>query len=192
LSNVDTYMNQCTNYLSERAKDVVYTFKEYDIRRPKDILRVTGFKNRFLDLGAYRKVYKLSDFPLVVKFPIHIPNEEGFEEDCQHSVLEYKAYKKILSRNRIYARLIPYLPKLYYINPKTGVLLSHYYRPILNTKFRKLGDSIALLLSDIVELSWKRVEKLKPNSELDVHSGNLGLDENGRIKIIDMGYFFKN
>ena len=173
-------MSKSTDQLID---EVVHTFMERDIIRPKDIQTVGGFKSYSLGSGAYRRVYKLCGIPLVVKFPL-----TELECDKKHSVLEYKAWGRIIRGQRKYKKLIPYLPKMYFIDDTTGVLISQYCTPLNHSRMKSYARQIAAMVGDIVDLTWDgRMYGTK-----DMHYENMGIDEHGQIKIIDMGFFYRN
>ena len=167
---------------------IVRFFKEYTIRCPEDLKNVLGLKYRVIGQGAYRTVVKLVGLPLVVKFPLT-------DEKCdkRHSEYEFRAANKICRYKRKYKILAKYAPQLYYFNKETGVLVGHYYRPLKGTKKEK--NLIANLVSDVVDSTW---DGRNTNSRgyrygtEDMWDANMALNSKGHVKIIDMGYFYKN
>ena len=173
----------------EQIQGILYLFNEYTVRCPEDLESVLGLKYKVIDQGAYRKVVKLVGLPLVVKFPLT-------DEKCDkmHSWYEFRAVQKILKYKYKYIILRKYVPKIYYFNKETGVLVGHYYTPLKGTKKEK--NLIANLVSDIVDSTWdgrkiNKKTKFRYGTE-DMWSANMALNKRGHVKIIDMGYFYEN
>ena len=175
----------------DEIQEIVYDFKEYTIRCPEDLTTVLGIKYRMLNSGAYRTVVKLVGLPLVVKFPL-----TDMKCDKKHSEYEFRAVNKILRYKYKYKYRIlrKYVPKIYYFNKETGVLIGHYYRPLKGTKKEK--NLIANLVSDVVDSTWDG-RKIDKNNKCrygteDMWDANMALNKSGHVKIIDMGFFYEN
>lgn len=131
-----------------------------------------GIKLRFLSEGAFRQVYEIKGLPLVVKFP------HDSSDDCiEHSVFEYKHINRILKFKK-YKLLKKYMPKVYYFDKKSGIIVFRKYKYVYT---KKLKDS-----TRIVELS-DLVNKIM-GYECDVNGGNVGIEKN-TLKILDLGCF---
>ena len=130
--------------------------------------RDIGIKLRYIDEGVFRKVYKISGCPLVVKFPV----DSG---GIQHSVSEMRRIRRL---GRI-KELLPHLPKVLYFNGKSGLVVMEYY-PALDPEkgVELLGKVIKKLVSRIAQVAMS-----------DIHSDNIRRGKRGEIVVFsDLGY----
>lgn len=125
--------------------------------------------------GAFRLVYKFVDLPLVVKFPI--------TQDCgstrsskYHTTMEVKKVKK-LSRFKWLKWL---MPKIYYHDRKTGVMVMQCYEPYT----KELDWGIAWVLGEALTRATKTAIG-------DIQASNFGVEHdrfgNKKLKLIDLG-----
>ena len=149
----------------------------FDKHKPKTLVDINalGLKTRKIGNGVYRTVYKITGFPLVIKLPA---NDNA---DCKrHSVAEALTVRKI-NRFKKFAILKKYMPRIYYCEKSTGVMLVHFYKPVRGSE----GHALASVIDDLVCTIWPYAIN---NGEVDIHSGNIGIDEE-QSKLIDLGYF---
>ena len=130
--------------------------------------RTTGIKLRYIDEGVFRKVYKISGCPLVVKFPLD-------NDGIQHSVSEMRRIRRL---GRI-KELLPHLPKVLYFNGKSGIVVMEYYKALDPEKgVELLGKVIKKLVSRIAKVAMS-----------DIHSDNIRQGRRGEIVVFsDLGY----
>lgn len=125
--------------------------------------------------GAYRDTYFIRGVPLVVKFP----NNDGGSHS--HARAEIKSIRRLRRGKKKYKLLQKYIPETYYENLKTGVIVMRRYKP-LRSKYDIL---IADVLEKLVSVVWPE----HVSDGTDVHGANIALDDKGKLKIIDLGYF---
>ena len=139
--------------------------------RPTTVIafREAGIKLRYLDEGVFRRVFKISGCPLVVKFPL----EGEIADGVQHSISEVARIKR-LSRVKDFH---PHIPQVFYHDKKNGVLVMRYYA--------KMEDRRAVeLLGKVVQ---KLVSKIVGVRMSDIHTDNVR-EASGRLVFIDLGY----
>jgi len=149
------------------------------INRPENLLEASnlGLKLVHIGSGSYRKVYRVKDTDLVIKFP---EAEDWSCDGKQHSKAEAARIKKLYK----YKSLRPHLPKIYFHDPKSGVLVTKYYERY-NKKRAEVG---AYRCKDI---SWERglicrmMEEMTGVAIWDLYDDNLRLDNN-EVKFIDI------
>ncbi len=168
--------------MTERTEKRVQTItKQFEAMIPRNLLDVQsmGLKLKKIGDGVYRQVYKIEGVPLVVK----IPGGDAFPVGCRrHARSEYRTVKRI-HRYKKFAQLRKYMPRIYYFDNKSGLMLMHYY-----SVPKKYKIAISNLLSLVVKLIWPNTA----SSECDVHGANIGMDENNQPVLIDLGYFTNN
>ena len=122
----------------------------------------------------FRRVFKVSGCPLVIKFPL----AGEFNDGVQHSISEVARIKRL---GRV-KELIPHLPKIFYHDRKNGVLVMKYYP--------KMEDARAVeLLGKVVK---KLVSKIVGVKMSDIHADNVrhqgDASDTGRLIFTDLGY----
>ena len=144
-------------------------------------------KLKFIGDGAFRKVYRIVGTEFVVKFPSCRSNDI----DKEHSRIEYQRCYDIMHQERWYL-LRRYTPKVYYYNPKTGVLLMHYYEPVAKDT-QEDTPYVTPSVNRDVEWIQRLVELVCREDDFgwwgDISPKNLGVDKNGGYRFIDMGLF---
>lgn len=133
--------------------------------------------------GAFREVLKVRGLPLVVKFPLaegtHDPKRGkklSYRSGKMHSMMEVR---RIQTLSKI-KRMQMYLPKVYYHDRKSGVLVMHWYKEFTDDvdALRALGRMVTRLI-----WLWERV------GISDIHEGNVRIGRSKKdVKIIDLGY----
>ena len=108
--------------------------------------REAGIKLRYLDEGVFRRVFKISGCPLVVKFPL----EGEIVDGVQHSISEVNRIKRLSKIKEV----LPHLPKIHYHDRKNGVLIMQFYpRPRNDAEtVEMLGKVIKKLVSRIARV----------------------------------------
>jgi hypothetical protein len=129
--------------------------------------REAGIKLRYLDEGVFRRTFKVSGCPLVIKFPLEA-------DGIQHSASEVNRIRR-LSRIK---ELAPHLPKVLHFNRKHGILVMEYYKPLDPVKgIELLGKVIRKLVSRIARVAMS-----------DIHYDNIRQGKQGQVKFSDLGY----
>ena len=75
---------------------------------------------RLVGAGVFREVVRVKDCDLVVKFPL---DDGGYRDGKIHTTVELRKLKKLAQ----YPWMRKYLPKVYYHDPKSGVLVMKFY-----------------------------------------------------------------
>jgi hypothetical protein len=128
-----------------------------------------GFlKYRYLDSGCFRSVYLLPDIDCVIKFPI-------VKSSNYHSRREILISDKI-RRRRSLKHLVRYIPKIYYADLKTGVVVMERLFSAKRSDMECLG---------IIRNIFK--DSLGPRSGGDIYWSNSGRNRRGQIKVLDLG-----
>jgi hypothetical protein len=109
-----------------------------------------------LDEGVFRRVFKISGCPLVVKFPL----EGEIVDGVQHSISEVNRIKRLSKIKEV----LPHLPKIHYHDRKNGVLIMQFYpRPRNDAEtVEMLGKVIKKLVSRIARVQMS-----------DIHADNV-------------------
>lgn len=166
-----------TKRTQNQINRVVLKFVNQQPRNLEDVENM-GYTLKPIGDGAYRRVYKVGNLPIVVKVPYHTGGS------CRrHSIAEWRAVKRI-DKYKKYVELKPFVPTIYYCDQKTGIMIVHYYKPA-PLRFRK---AVAKLFEVYLPKIWPHARKGKW-ATVDIHSSNVGIDEDGIPKVIDLGYF---
>ena len=104
----------------------------------------------------FRRVFKISGCPLVVKFPL----EGEIVDGVQHSISEVNRIKRLSKIKEV----LPHLPKIHYHDRKNGVLIMQFYpRPRNDAEtVEMLGKVIKKLVSRIARVQMS-----------DIHADNV-------------------
>lgn len=138
--------------------------------RPTDIGHLGGLAQfQRLGGGVYRESYEILNLDMVIKFPKYANDKNMIE----HSVFEMRAMKKVLASKVRYLALQRYVPKVFYFDKRTGVIVMEKLQKVQWTE----TDFVTNLLKDI----------MPHKSSDDVGVGNMGKTAVGQIKISDWG-----
>lgn len=122
--------------------------------------------------GSFRKVYRIDNLPLVIKFPIG--DDDTLEVCIEHSQNEMDAVNRIKTDKSL-AKLKKYLPKIYYYDEPNGIILMHEYKGIKADTYKRKACVKAV---DEIESVWKSFDVYK----------NLHVDpKTQKVTIIDLG-----
>jgi hypothetical protein len=149
--------------------------------RPKNLLDTSqlGLKLVHLGTGAFRSVYRIKGTDYVIKFLV-----ENNYLDTEHSRLEVRNIKRLQK----FRSLRPYLPKIYYYDRKTGVIIMEYYTRYSRRKAKRpnptrtYGDT-----NWEIELIVNLIRQLTKVNFVDICERNLGIDKNNVVKFLDVG-----
>lgn len=157
-----------------RLKHALELIETHRPKTPAEFQKI-GLPLKFLGHGAFREVSKVIGCPLVVKFPLA---ESGVSLDYRrgkmHSTNEVRRIDKLYD----FKELRPFLPKVYYHDRDSGVLVMQYYPEYKSQthQFEQLGK--------VVRVLFKMATKEKMG---DVHEGNF--HRKGKHGVfIDFGY----
>lgn len=144
------------------------------------VLTTTGATVQYLNGGAFRNVFAVHGLPVVIKVPLDMEDEDsGAGMSCMdHARAEWDHYWSIKT-DKDYKMLREYLPEFHYFDYQTGLAVMQRYKPLQRYKgsdkdIRKLDDAIRCAFG---------------STDPDVYRCNLGQDEHGAIKFIDLGMF---
>lgn len=142
----------------------------------KDILPL-----KRLGAGSFRNVYRIVNSPFVVKFP-HLgtsgSDTAGPQRCIKHSSLEADKHRHFMG----FHELRNCLPKLYFHDKKTGVIVMEYIDEdnTSSCEYRRserMGDMIGILIKSLTR------RKLT-----DISENNLKLAKDGQLKFIDLAF----
>jgi hypothetical protein len=156
-------------------KEIVRRLRSYKPVNRKslhwELKRLLGVRCKKIGQGLDRKVYEIVGYPLVVK----IQMANSFAD--QTSAERY-AHKRITSSKRKYRTIKKYMPKIYYANVKSGIILMRKYEVMWE--------------KDVSDACFEIENNLKKTDcgDTDLHQRNIGKDRFGNYKIIDLGLFF--
>lgn len=160
--------------IEKRTQEVIELLKKHN-PKVRDDCRKLGIRLTFVSAGAFRNVYKIQGIPYLLKFPYSKSSTY-----IRHAKAEIKTLRRIRDLVK-YKDLRQFLPDTPYMNIRTGVIMVKKYQ----TQDIENGTTIAYLLN----LLSRRYSKDHGATSNDVHSANIGMDEDNDIKIIDFGYF---
>lgn len=159
------------------VQTVVRRMNKYHPKTAREFRKMCKIPLKLVGSGSYREAYRVGDLPIVVKFLLDC-------DDCssiEHARIEYKMYKRILQSKRKYRLIKQFMPKIHLFDSKTGVSVMKTYRLVKYEKDSKHNELDYL------------VQRATGKEYCDVNnSGNLGKDEKGRLKFLDLGCFAKN
>lgn len=134
--------------------------------RPDTIeaLRKCGLRLRPIGSGAFREVYHICDFKLVVKIPHN-------DESVEHTRNEIKFIKDV-NKSARFAALRRYMPETLYSDYRGGVIVMRLYDKCKENRFSTMmGEVFCNLLNDtFVNCKW----------DLDIGWSNVGVKVGGR------------
>lgn len=161
--------------MTERKKSQIDELvSRFETVRPKSLAEVEKMKYdlKYIGSGAYRVTYKFGSLPVVIKIPHRRSGKS-------HSMAEYRTIRTI-NRFKKYKPLKGYMPKVYYFDKKTGIMIMHYYKKVPKNSSYAIG----ILMESLTGLVWHHEE-----SECDIYGENMGFTEDGCPVITDLGYF---
>jgi hypothetical protein len=160
------------------TNDICRLIKKFRPRTREDF-EPFGLRLKVIGEGFSRTVYSIYGYPgLVVK----IPDKDGSPR--RHSLNEIRAYKRLTNKKvKKYRKLWKHVPK-FYAWTRDGVILMKRYKVCrkasiissLGKRVRVIGNLCGYLFPE--------------NEDVDVYPENMGLDEKGNLKILDLGCFF--
>lgn len=168
--------------INTKRDDVISLFKKYKPKALKTIQgKRMGLSLREIGSGVFREVYEIKGTKLVVKIP------RG-KAGIKHSQDEYKAQQAIL-KDKKYEILHKYMPEILYYDAVKGIIVMPQYTIIDNCGYRskqyKMAQSLAFLMFDLLKVVWHNNK-----GSMDMHEGNIGLNEDGEPILLDMGYLY--
>jgi hypothetical protein len=160
-------------------KKAITLIEEHRPKTPAEFEKI-GLPLSFLGRGAFREVCKIDDCPLVVKFPLA---EEGESLDYRRGKLHTTNEVKRIDKLWEHTKLRKFLPKVYYHDRDSGVLVMHYY--LEYDKNDKKGDIQFEDLGKVVKVLFSRLTGVPMG---DVHVGNFHKGRGNHGVFIDFGY----
>ena len=131
-----------------------------------------------MDNGSFREVYNISGTRLVVKIPMEI-DLDGCGVHAMaaaHSRREIRRIRQVLRRKNL-THIRRYVPKVYYADYKSGVIVMEMLRDI-----GKVDRAAENIIAHMLEDTFPCV-----NNCSDAKSTNLGINTRGQIKVLDWG-----
>jgi len=142
------------------------TAKAFEELLGRDLIRI--------DSGCFREVFAIQGTRLVVKIPFTERNEHHYS--LVHARREIRRVKQVL-RNKKYRALWRYVPKIYYSDYATGIVVM----TLLN-KVGKVSKEAEKTVDNLMEDTFSCI-----GHQADAEYTNLGYDGRGQIKILDWG-----
>jgi tRNA A-37 threonylcarbamoyl transferase component Bud32 len=147
--------------------------------RPENLITAHELGLRLIHIGsgAFRTVYRIKNTDLVIKFP---DDEDGES----HTRTEIKAIERLYK----YKVLRSHLPKVYFYDSKSGVVVMEYYDKYSD---HKAGNPHPMQTHG--DTTWERIliskliRKLTGVDFQDLYNSNLRLDKNQHVKFVDIG-----
>ena len=174
-------------------KKVIRLFKKHTPKTVKEVKKL-GLKVKKIGDGAYREVYQIEGLEIVAKFKttkartIYNQKERDAEyENSEHMLDEIATYNRINKHDK-YKKFRKYVSKIYWYDTTNCVILEKKYTHLTSKTIKR---SFEWMIDDIEKLA----EKLFPNSALDLHWANYGIDTfrgKQRLVVIDLGLFNEN
>lgn len=156
-------------------------------------LTLAGIKTvRLNSEGCYRAIYKVKNLPIIIKFPLRGFGFTAYE----HSATEWRVYTRLKeSKDKRIKKLKRYLPTIYYFNEDTGMTVMREYKmlppdpsywetPKSNPQYKakeKASITRSRLSDRLNDLYWGC-------GDIE-NDGNVAIDNNGQLKVIDLGCF---
>ena len=132
---------------------------------------------RLLDEGMYRRVFKVKNCDLVIKFPTVVKcldsNTVSKASGIEHSTAEIKRLRRLLKAG------IPrrFLPEVFYFDKKSGVIVMRHYTEF--DDFESQADAMG-------EMIGRLIQKLTRVRCDDIHTENVR-QQGEHAVIIDLG-----
>lgn len=136
-----------------------------------------GLELRFLGAGVFREGYRIIGTDLCVKLPMG--EGRGARLDYHagkvHSTVEHCK----IARLSKYPELRPHLPRVYYHDRKTGVLVMSYHDDFVyeTERLEELGKVVGKLIKRLTGVVCR-----------DIHGNNIRQRKSGQLVFTDLGY----
>ena len=150
------------------AQKVVRLFRRNKPKTAQEI-RELGIPIHWAGSGVFRSAYKIRGLSIIIKTPR--VGDSTLSASLRHAAVEIKNFKKL--RGKKYKRVHRFLPKIYYVNEKNGIMVMRKYR---------LGNYSEDALDHPLFLKI-----LGKNATGDLHSRNIARSGK-QLKIIDLGF----
>lgn len=159
-----------------KLDDIVSVLHRKKPRTAEDILKLCNLPLKWVASGSFRDVYKIVGAPHVIKVPIG-------KDGKRHAAQEHRALVR-LKTHRHFARLWSKLPRIDYYEPSTGLILMPFYkavspRPKNLELMNQIEDLVVILVNTHPDLGDEKWD-------------NYGWDDEGNLRIVDLGRFQRN
>jgi hypothetical protein len=161
-------------------KNIVSSVNKHKASSAGELLYNCGFTLRFVDNGKYRNVYEIVGSNYLVKVPVNGISRIRIASSA-HARAEYEMYRRIKESKAKYKELQPYLMDEFAIT-RSGVIVVEK----LN-KLGKVSKDESVEMTRIAELAGSIMGRY-----CDLHDSNWMRDKQGKMKIVDFGYFLPN
>lgn len=155
----------------------------YHPKTERDLMVKCGFSLRPVGGGAYRDAYQIIGTDLIIK----LPRREGvtkarIDYSIEHTRLEVDAINKVnKSRAKRWQMFKGLMPEVLYYNFTYGVVVMQKYKKVGSERHRSAISKLDTLVSKYNNLE-----------DCDVYnSGNWAEDDEGNMKLIDLGCFLE-
>lgn len=130
------------------------------------LMRMTEVGLRYLGEGSFRVAFEIIDYPLIVKVPL-----TSCYSDMHHANEEWNWIEKV-DRYPQYRALRKYMPKVYYFDEDCGLMIMRKYQRV------KVSLGTAALDRLVLQTTGATGH--------DIGSNNMGKDDKGNLKILDV------
>ena len=187
---VDNHSSIDYNINSMDLYEVPDVFKK---TQPTDIefVKKLGYKTRRIGSGLFRSTYSLKYDGKVLPYVVKVPRPDESNDNGDgivHAQAEIDKIKTIRKSESL-SPFHRYLPRIYYFNENTGLLLERRYEKFKNGK----GALVALMLSNLATDLGRDGKDDESCHGGDLHDDNVMYyedDDNNQVPvIIDLGYF---
>jgi hypothetical protein len=159
-------------------EQVVARLRRWTPCNEEEVLRTCGIPLQYIGEGGFRAVYNIPGLSSVVlKIPLTDANDWYKHPECiEHSQVEIRHLKNILSSRRKYKAIQPYMPLVHYASPSTGlILVKKYARP--TSHYRPQMEALERTIAEVTRVRDPDVNNFE----------NVGVDTDGSLKVIDLG-----
>lgn len=166
-------------------REVLKLLKKHKPKTAEEFKSKIKYPLKKLGSGAFRTTYHIKGTNLVIKFPYVDDTycDGDYNDSCEnieHTQEEITNIRNINKKAK-YKALRPFMPKIHYTDFRHGIIVMEKYKPARYGKISKLWGSFINTIIDAIEETrdtWS-----------DLHACNLGIDELGNYKIIDLGIY---
>lgn len=160
---------------------LIHRLSRHHPKTVQGVLDCCGFPLQWIGSGTFRDAYHVTGTSLVIKVPRFDSDKATLKYNIQHARDEFSIWRRMKVAKLKYAAFKSYLPELIYFDTKTGIMVVRKYNKV---RYSKIANKLIRELEASITATMK-------TAEADIHYGNLGLDKDGNIKIIDMGLFIR-
>lgn len=125
--------------------------------------------------GAFREVYRIVDTNLAVKFPLEAENRDGVLTPRDGKLHTTNEVKKIQVLQELVPELKAHLPRVYYHDPASGVLVCSYHEEYESYSHTGEDDGYheSVMVDNLGSIITKLIRHITGMKCSDLHYGNV-------------------